>query len=158
MHSFDAIDGATPFGGLLHAANGDFYGTTSGGGTRDDGTVFKMTATGKLTTIYNFCADTDCPDGVAPLGGLVQGRSGNFYGTTADGGAHFRGTIFEITEAGKLTTLYSFCAETDCSDGEYPYTGLVQGSDGDLYGTTQGGGDLSCASPSGCGTAFSFTQ
>ncbi len=158
LHSFDAVDGASPWGELLHAANGYFYGTTSGGGTRDDGTVFKMTAAGKLTTIYNFCADTDCPDGVAPLGGLVQGRNGNFYGTTNDGGANFRGTIFEITEAGELTTLYSFCSKTDCTDGEYPYTPLVQGSNGKLYGTTEGGGDPSCDSPSGCGIVFSFVQ
>jgi uncharacterized repeat protein (TIGR03803 family) len=158
LHSFNSIDGSTPFGGPVHAANGNFYGTTSDGGDRDDGTVFKMTTSGKLTTIYNFCADPDCPDGVAPLGGLAQGSNGNFYGTTADGGANFRGTIFEITPAGELTTLYSFCSKTDCADGDYPYTGVVQATDEKLYGTTYGGGDLNCASPGGCGTVFSLTE
>jgi uncharacterized repeat protein (TIGR03803 family) len=157
VHSFNTIDGSAPWGGLVHAANGDFYGTTSEGGARDDGTVFKMTAAGKLTTIYNFCAATDCPDGVAPLAGLTLGSNGDFYGTTADGGANFLGTLFEITPAGKLTTLYSFCSKTDCIDGESPYAGVVEGTDGKIYGTTYGGGDLSCASPSGCGTVFSFT-
>jgi uncharacterized repeat protein (TIGR03803 family) len=158
VHSFNSVDGAAPIGGLLRAANGNFYGTTSAGGTRDDGTIFKMTATGKLTTIYNFCANTDCPDGVAPLGGLVQGTNGNFFGTTVDGGMNFRGTIFEITPAGKLTTIYNFCSQTNCADGEFPYAGLIQASDGKLYGTTLQGGDLSCSSPNGCGTVFSLTE
>jgi uncharacterized repeat protein (TIGR03803 family) len=157
LHSFNSTDGSVPFGGLVHATDGNFYGTTSGGGIRDDGTVFKMTATGKITTLYNFCAKSGCPDGVAPLGGLVQGANGNFYGTTADGGTNFRGTVFEITSAGKLTTLYNFCAQTECADGEYPYAGLIQGAtNGKLYGTTYGGGDLSCSNPSGCGTVFSL--
>jgi uncharacterized repeat protein (TIGR03803 family) len=154
LHSF--TDGATAFGGLVHAANGNFYGTTAAGGSRDDGTVFKMTATGTFTTIYNFCAAIDCPDGVSPFGGLVLGSNGIFYGTTAAGGSNFRGTIFEITPAGKLTTLYNFCSNTGCSDGQYPYSGLLRASSGDLYGTTQEGGDLSCDSPNGCGTVFSF--
>ncbi len=158
VHSFNSIDGSTPIGGLLHTANGNFYGTTSAGGTRDDGTVFKMTATGKLTTIYNFCAKTDCPDGVAPLGGLVQGTNGSFFGTTVDGGSNFRGTVFEITPAGKLTTIYNFCSQTNCADGEFPYAGLIQASDGKLHGTTLQGGDLSCNSLNGCGTVFNLTE
>jgi uncharacterized repeat protein (TIGR03803 family) len=157
VHSFNAIDGAEPSGGLLYA-NGKFYGTTDGGGARDDGTVFEMTASGKLTTLYNFCAEIDCPDGVAPLGGLVQGTNGNLFGTTEAGGKNFRGTVFEITPTGNLTTIYNFCSKKKCADGEYPYAGLIQGSDGELYGTTTGGGDFSCSPPNGCGTVFSLTE
>lgn len=150
LHSFSSSDGANPSAPLIQATNGTLYGTTSAGGTRDDGTIFKITANGKLATIYNFCVKTYCTDGALPLAGLIQASNGNFYGTTYGGGSNFRGTIFEITSTGKLTSLYSFCSLTDCADGEYPYAGLVQAAGGTFYGTTfQGGTD-------GLGTVFSL--
>jgi uncharacterized repeat protein (TIGR03803 family) len=72
---------------------------------------------------------------------LVQGTDGNLYGTTLGGGANASGTIFKITPAGKLTTLYSFCSQANCADGSLPYGGLVLGRDGNFYGTTFMGGN-----------------
>lgn len=135
------IDGYQPFAGLVLATNGNFYGTTSTGGAHGSGTVFKITRAGTLSTLYSFCSQTGCADGVQPLAGLVQGTDGNFYGTTHGGGANGSGTVFKITPTGTtLTTLYSFCPKTGCADGFYPWAGLVQGTDGNFYGTTVGGG------------------
>ncbi|MGB7585989.1 MAG: choice-of-anchor tandem repeat GloVer-containing protein [Terriglobales bacterium] len=134
------IDGSEPHGALVQAKNGIFYGTTSFGGANSVGTVFQMTADGTLTTLYNFCAQTGCTDGAHPYAGLIQATDGNFYGATYQGGANNSGTIFEITAAGALTTLYSFCAQAGCADGSHPYAGLVQGTDENFYGTTYGGG------------------
>jgi uncharacterized repeat protein (TIGR03803 family) len=158
LHSFGYTDGANPYAGLRQATNGALYGTTAFGGTRNDGTVFQISASGKLKTIYNFCAATYCPDGTGPYAPLIQGANGELYGTTSGGGGNFGGTVFEITTAGKLKTIYSFCSKTNCADGENPYSAVVQASDGTLYGTTYNGGDLSCFPPFGCGTVFSLTQ
>jgi len=149
LYSFaDSTDGAYPVGtALIQATNGDFYGTTSMGA--GGGTVFKMTAAGKLTTLHSFCSQTDCTDGSKP-NGLIQASDGNFYGTTATGGAADSGTIFEITARGKLTTLYSFCSQADCADGQSP-VGLIQDTNGDFYGTSLGGG------ANGDGTVFSLS-
>jgi len=148
-------DGATPHAGLVRGADGNFYGTTGGGGDNvyDAGTVFRMTPAGKLTTLYSFCSQggPDCTDGLYPLAGLVQGTDAKFYGTTARGGASTGGTVFSITAAGELTTLYSF--ENTCTDGCYPVAALVQGTDGNFYGTTSTGGPP----PGGDGTVFSIT-
>ena len=133
-------DGAYPFGGLVRATNGNFYGTTEDYGANGGGTVFEITATGKLKTVYNFCSQANCTDGSGPLSGIVQGTDGNFYGTTVSGGAHNYGTVFQITGAGKLKTLYSFCAQTNCTDGDQPFGGLLQGGHGIFYGTTYAGG------------------
>ena len=127
-------------------------------GTR--GTVFKVTPTGTLTTLYNFCSQTNCADGADPYAVLVQGTDGNFYGTTEVGGANNIGTVFKVTPAGTLTTLYSFCSQTNCADGEAPEGGLVQGNDGNFYGTTSEGGNSNseCTSGGGtCGTLFQIT-
>jgi len=133
-------DGANPVAGLVQAANGDFYGTTSYGGTTNKGTVFRITPSGTLTTLHSFCSLSGCTDGSLPYAGLVQATNGNLYGTTVNGGATGLGTIFKITPAGTLTTLYSFCAQSNCTDGSYPWAALVQATNGYLYGTTQGGG------------------
>ncbi len=137
LHDFNGTDGANPLAVLVQATDGNFYGTTSGG-AYGAGTVFKITPAGTLTTLWIFCkAGGPCTDGGAPWAGLVQGTDGNFYGTTAAGGAQaYNGTVFEITPAGALTTLHDFNGE----DGVAPWTGLVQGSDGNFYGTTVGGG------------------
>ena len=93
-----------------------------------------------LTTIHRFCSQSGCPDGDAPYAGLVQATNGGLYGTTYGGGTNSAGTIFKITPGGTLTTLYSFCPQTNCTDGAGPQAGLVQAANGDLYGTTIGGG------------------
>jgi uncharacterized repeat protein (TIGR03803 family) len=135
-------DGAGPNAGVIQATNGDFYGITTGGGIYDSGTVFRLTPSGKLTTLYTFCSQSGCSDGQDPCGGLVQASNGDLYGTTAGGGNvnHPGGTIFKITPSGTLTTLYSFCSQSDCPDGAGPEARLVQASDGGLYGTTSAGG------------------
>ena len=165
-------DGATPHAALVLATDGSFYGTTAEGGTSSNcgggcGTVFKVTAAGKLTTLYSFCPQTGCTDGADPYAGLVQGTDGNFYGTSQGGGASSNcnggcGTVFKITAAGKLTTLYSFCPQTGCPDGYSPRAGLVQGVDGNFYGTTYYGGSnsnkLCDLNGNGCGTIFKITM
>jgi len=137
----ECTDGENPSAGLIQATNGDLYGTTLAGGAHGGGTVFEITPSGALTTLYGFCADSTCADGANPYAGLTQATNGEFYGTTTLGGAYSSGTVFEITASGALTTLYSFCAEGfPCVDGDFPYAGLVQGTDGNLYGTTDDGG------------------
>lgn len=158
LYSFAASsgDGTKPYAGLLYGTDGKFYGTTSEGGTGDDGTIFEIKPSGMLATIYNFCSQPDCTDGGDPVGDLIEATDGNLYGTAARGGAKFVGSIFRLTAGGRLTTLYSFCAQgyPDCPDGSFVYGGLLQATDGNFYGTTNEGGDLTCNSPEGCGTVF----
>jgi uncharacterized repeat protein (TIGR03803 family) len=170
LHSFNYADGADPQATLVQATNGNLYGTTNGGGASSAcgsygcGTVFDITAGGKLTTLHSFCSQINsigqCTDGVSP-NGLVQAANGNFYGTTWMGGASFTcsncSTVFEITPGGKLTTLYSFCSQTNCTDGAEPDAGLVQATNGNLYGTTYFGGTSSACNGGGCGTVFEIT-
>ena len=166
LYSFCAqsgcTDGQVPNAGLIQATDGNFYGTTVQGGA-GHGTVFKITAVGKLTTLYTFCTQSGCKDGQYPYSAqLVQGTDGNFYGTTENGGTGMYGpgagcgTVFKITPARKLTTLYSFCSQAGWTDGAYPVAGLIQATDGNLYGTTLDGG-ANCVGNSGCGTVFKIT-
>jgi uncharacterized repeat protein (TIGR03803 family) len=157
-------DGAHP-SELAPAGDGDLYGTTSE-------TVFKITPAGALTTLYRFCSLANCADGNGSAAGLFQAANGAFYGTTPGGGANDSpytggaGTVFKITPDGTLTTLYSFCSQISptgyCADGAFPATGLVQGTDGNFYGTTQaagvnGDGTLFKISPDGALTMlYSF--
>src|SRR5579863_8272254 len=104
----DCTNGAYPYASLARATNGDFYGTTEHGGAYGIGTIFKITSSGQLTTLYSFCAQSGCPDGAYPQGGLVQTADGNFYSTTISGGAYDQGVIFRMTPSGELKTLYSF--------------------------------------------------
>lgn len=140
-------DGAAPEGGLILGGDGNFYGTTSSGQdfSNNHGSVFRITPAGVLTTLYSF---TGGNDGDAPEAALIKGSDGNFYGTTAYGGADNVGTVFQVTPAGVLTTLYSFVGTTD---GKLPFAALIQGSDGSFYGTTAAGG------PNGDGTVFKLT-
>ena len=196
-----------PLAGLVQATNGNFYGTTVDGGAKVDGTVFKITPSGTLTTLYSFRKLTDgcrpsagliqatmgtstgqpayggandearfskspqrhadhalqlllpkrLPGRRQSRAGLVQATDGNLYGTTAYGGlqnCYERvgcGTVFKITPSGTLTTLYSFCSQSGCPDGAYPCAGLVQATDGNLYGTTFEGGTYNS------GTVFKIT-
>jgi uncharacterized repeat protein (TIGR03803 family) len=154
----DCPDGAAPYAGLVQAANGYLYGTTEyGGGTNSNGTVFRISPSGALTKLYSFCTQSGCADGGEPEGTLVQAFNGDLYGTTAIGGGQNGGTVFKITPGGTLTTLYSFCSQTGCADGENPYAGLVQGSDGYLYGTTLDGGPNAGFTGKGAGTVFKIT-
>jgi len=151
--SFDGTNGANPeFMSLVQGTDGNFYGTTRGGGANGVGTVFKITPTGTLTTLYSFCSQASCADGEEPYAGLVQATNGIFYGTTYYGGANGLGTVFKITAGGTLTTLHSFCSQTNCADGDNPNAGLVQATDGSLYGTTLGGGGVNDS-----GTVFKIT-
>ena len=160
LHSFDVTDGAYPYAGLVQGTNGNFYGTTSGMNTSansiNPGTVFKITPSGTLTTLYSFCSQSGCADGDHPYGALVQAADGNFYGTTGYGGANDAcqyngnvgcGTVFKITPSGTLTTLHSF----NGTDGWLPFAGLVQATDGNFYGTTDEGG------ANNYGTVFKIT-
>ncbi|HUK43378.1 MAG TPA: choice-of-anchor tandem repeat GloVer-containing protein [Candidatus Bathyarchaeia archaeon] len=148
-------DGSFPRSGLVPGADGNYYGTTQNGGTSCPplgcGTVFKVTPAGTLTILHKFCSQLNCPDGFGPESGLVLASDGNFYGTTQGGGTHFEGTIFRLSPSGDLTTLYNFCSLTNCADGSQPIGGLIQATDGNLYGTTVLGGTL------GLGSVFRIT-
>jgi uncharacterized repeat protein (TIGR03803 family) len=148
LASFNGTDGSNPYAGLVQATNGDLYGTTVAGGAYNDGTVFKITPSGTLTTLYSFCSQAGCTDGAYPsAAALVQATNGDLYGTTE----YSEGTVFKITPSGTLTTLYSFCSQSGCTDGANPIAGLVQATNGDLYGTTSEGGAY------GGGTVFKIT-
>jgi len=149
LYSFTGgtTDGVSPRAALIQGSDGNFYGTTSGGGTSNTGTVFKVTPAGVETVLYSFAGGTT--DGVSPRAALIQGSDGNFYGTTASGGTSGKGTVFKVTPAGVETVLYSFTGGT--TDGSVPVAALIQGSDGNFYGTTSSGG------ASSVGTVFKIT-
>jgi uncharacterized repeat protein (TIGR03803 family) len=167
LHSFSGPDGANPMAELVQGNDGNFYGTTLSGGANDDpscvfggyigcGTVFKVTPGGSFTTIYSFCSQQYCFDGANPSSALVRGADGNLYGTS---NGQTGGTFYEITPGGALATLYHFCSQPSCADGEFPRT-LVQGSDGNFYGTTYAGGtgnNCTLSGSIGCGTVFKIT-
>jgi uncharacterized repeat protein (TIGR03803 family) len=146
LHSFSSSDGANPNTALVQGSDGNFYGTTYYGGANNKGTVFRISPSGSLTNLHSFSGS----DGSTPTAVLVQGADGNFYGTTFAGGGSGSGTVFEISSSGSLTTLWSFTGQ---GDGGKPYAGLVQGSDGNFYGTTMYGG-TSTNCKNGCGTVF----
>jgi uncharacterized repeat protein (TIGR03803 family) len=125
---------------LVQVANGDIYGATERGGVNDCGTIFKITPSGTLTTLYNFLAHAG---GHYPLGGLIRASNGDFYGTTELGGANKDGVVFSMTESDTVTTLNSF----NGTDGEFAL-GLTEADNGDFYGITDLGG------PDGFGTVF----
>jgi uncharacterized repeat protein (TIGR03803 family) len=146
-------DGAAPVGSLLDV-NGVLYGTTSSGGTYDDGTIFEITTGGAEHVLYSF---KGFPDGSVPYAGLTE-LDGTLYGTTAYGGAFDdSGTVFALTGSGVEQVLHSF---KGYPDGAVPYSGLTV-ADGVLYGTTQfgGGAGHKCTGRGrlGCGTVFSVT-
>jgi uncharacterized repeat protein (TIGR03803 family) len=140
LYNFDGTHGGSPTAGLVQGADGGMYGISERGSNEalcnpfGCGTVFKITLEGVLVVLHYF----DGIDGYVPSASLTQGTDGEFYGTTELGGEYSQGTVFKITSSGALTTLYDFCALPDCSDGAGPTSPLVQGSDGNFYGTTGG--------------------
>ena len=151
LHNFGGADGSQPLAGLAAGSDGNFYGTTNLGGSHGAGSVFKVTPSGQFTILHSFCSKAACADGQSSYAGLIQASDGNLYGTTLSGGTQGHGTVFKITKGGIFSTLYSFCAQSGCADGEFPQTGLVQASNGNLYGTTILGGAY------GSGTIFELT-
>jgi uncharacterized repeat protein (TIGR03803 family) len=130
-------DGGNPIAGLTLGSDGNFYGTTEFGGASEFGTVFKMTPSGTVTILHSF-AEND-PDGQQPRGALVQASDGNLYGTCYAGGANGWGTAFRISTKGTFTKIYDFSQATG-NIGNLPRAGLIQASDGNLYGTAWEGG------------------
>jgi len=107
------------------------------------GTIFSITTSGALTTLYEFCSQTNCADGESPTSALIQGTDGSFYGVTPSGGSNpcsdrGCGTVFQISRSGALTTLHLF--GEDDGNGRFPYGTLVQGTGGSFYGPTEEGG------------------
>ena len=152
LYSFGTTgDGANPGGSLIQASDGNLYGMTNTGGDNNVGTVFKITPGGTVTVLHSFVGGTG--DGAIPTGSLIQASNGDLYGMTRDGGANNVGTVFKITGIGTSTAtesvLHSFAGGT--GDGANPNAGLIQASDGNLYGMTLYGG------ANNLGTLFKIT-
>jgi len=173
LYSFNPQGGYVAPSAVIQATNGDLYGTTEFGTAGfsfcypDCGSVFALSAQGVFTTLHTFTGPPT--DGFYPHAGLVQGKDGNLYGTTSEGGDVLYdcssdgvgfgcGTVFRVTPGGRLTILHNFGIGTD---GQLPAAGLVQATDGNLYGTTEFGGTSTTCNPgfflTGCGTIFEIT-
>jgi uncharacterized repeat protein (TIGR03803 family) len=154
--SLPCIDGRGP-NGLIQASDGNFYGTTSDGGRFKEGTIFKVTPSGKYTVLYSFCALANCRDGELPTFPPLQGIDGNFYGTAA-GGASGAGVVYELNASGTFTVLYNFCnyGSGHCPGGSVP-TNIVQDAHGNLFGTTEFGGSSETGENAGYGVVFEIT-
>lgn len=150
-------DGELPTGGVIEDRKGNFYGTTTYGGTADQGTVFEVEADGTEKVLYSFCQQQNCTDGAGPWNAkLLRDRSGNLYGTTTGGGSTNSGVVFEISARGSYSVLHSFCPQggSPCSDGVVPFGAPIMDSAGNLYGTTYYGGTSCNQSGNGCGTIW----
>lgn len=147
-----STDGAYPASGVIEGSDGNYYGSND----YPNGTLFRVTPDGTLTTLYSARSFTEGPDIDCPCAPLVEASDGNFYGTSVTGGIGIgsSGTIFRMTPAGVVTILKTFVFSGP--DGRYPFSALTQGSDGHLYGTTTGGGITSAGTP-GHGTVFRMT-
>jgi uncharacterized repeat protein (TIGR03803 family) len=171
----NCADGQYPASGLIMDGAGNLYATTANGGGQNYGTVYRLSPTSSgwsETVLYSFCSQTSCTDGLGPAAGLIMDGAGNLYGTTESGGSQNHGTVYRLapTSAGwSETVLYSFCSQTNCSDGDFPLAELIMDGAGNLYGTTYDGGNPYCGHfspdpaiavkppvtfPGWCGTAF----
>jgi uncharacterized repeat protein (TIGR03803 family) len=148
IHTFTGTngDGRFPFGGLVRDAAGNLYGTTITGGAHNSGTVYKLDRSGAETILHAF---TGGSDGEFPWASLVIDKQGNLFGTTAFGGAHDDGTVFELDASGKETVLHSFVSATD---GDAVIAPVILDPAGNLYGTAEEGG------PHGDGTVFEIIR
>jgi uncharacterized repeat protein (TIGR03803 family) len=133
LHVFSAATNGYLASPLMQATDGNLYGTTITGGPSGVGTVFRITLAGMFEVLHAFAGS----DGGQPYSGLIQATDGNLYGTTSIGGSHHYGTVFQITLNGALTVIHAF---TGGVDGATPFTGLMQGADGLLYGAAFAGG------------------
>jgi uncharacterized repeat protein (TIGR03803 family) len=156
LHAFTGFeDGGQPTAGLVFDQSGNLYGTSYAGQV-NDGTVFQLlrkTEGWSFNILHQFA--TQGTDGQLPMGNLTFDQSGNMFGTTEEGGANGSGTVFQLVKNARGWTegvLYSFCAQSDCLDGDTPQNGAVIGTDGNLYGTTLGGGS------GGYGTVFTLAS
>jgi uncharacterized repeat protein (TIGR03803 family) len=150
LHGFSDPEGRAPEGGVVQGSDGNFYGTTEAGGTANTGVLYRVTPAGEFTVLHQF-GPGGGPDGAQPFGEMILAPDGNFYGTTSAGGAGSIGTIYQLTPAGVLTTVYNFPNSGTSgfgTTGYQPKGTLLQGSDGNFYGTTPGG------NASGAGTVF----
>ena len=137
LGAFNGTNGQGPYESLIQATDGNFYGAAAVANSLG-GEVFRVTPAGEISTVYSFCSLPDCADGQSP-GTPILGSDGNLYGVTS-GGSWNSGTIYKLTLGGKLTTLHMFhCFGSSCPEGGDPM-GIIQASDGNFYGTTQGGG------------------
>lgn len=134
LHNFGGVRGANPYAGIIADAAGNFYGTTSAGGTADLGVIFKLDTARQETVLHNFTAGAD---GAVPYSSVIFDAAGNLYGTTYQGGAANVGVVYELDVSGQETVLYSFLGGTD---GANPKAGLIFDAAGNLYGTTSAGG------------------
>ena len=154
------VDGSNPQSPPVEAPDGNFYGTTTGGGASTEaglgGTLYRLTPAGVLTTLVNFCTSggTSCTNGEAPSG-LTLGSDGVLYGTTQHGGANGGGIFFSMTTSGDVSYIFDFCSL--CADASGPQGPLVEGSTGLFYGTTAAGG-TGGNSNAGGGTIFSINR
>jgi uncharacterized repeat protein (TIGR03803 family) len=150
LAGFDYNNGAGPYGGLIQATNGSYYGVTSEGGDFGFGTVFEWSANGGLNTLFSF----DGTNGGFSVASLTQGTDGNLYGVASDGGLANQGSVFQINTNGGLTTLLWF----NGFNGSGPQSSLAQASNGIFYGATLWGGTgFDASSGGGNGTIFSIT-
>jgi uncharacterized repeat protein (TIGR03803 family) len=143
-------DGANPVGPLLIDDRGSLYGTTTNGGSADDGTIFKISRRGQESVLHVFTGTSG--DGSHPLGGVIADQSFNLYGATSGGGTNGLGVVFKLAPTGAETILHTFQGICCGSDGSFPYTSLVVGKQGNMFGTTMKGGNSS-----DLGTVFRIT-
>jgi len=160
LYAFTGFDGAYPLAGLLMDSSGNLYGTAQGGGAYGYGVVFELvnsSGTYVEKVLYSFGGTAT--DGAYPVAGLLMDASGNLYGTTSQGGAYGKGTVFELVNSSGTymeRVLYSFGGTA--ADGNDPIASLLLDASGNLYGTTKLGGSTTACGGSGCGTAFELVN